>query len=566
VANEVNLREYTKKEFVRCALDPIYFIRRYCYIQEPIRGRMLFDLYDYQEKAVKDFQNHKYNVILKGRQIGISTAVAAYALWLMLFHKDKNVLIIATKQDIAKVLVTKVRFAFENLPIWLQVPCTENNKLSLKFSNGSQIIASSAAGDAGRSMAISLLVFDEAAFVKNAKEIWVATQPTLSTGGHAVLISTPNGVGNFFHKIYTDATAGVSGEGKDGPVRWNPIKLDWRVRYSQEWRDEMGRDAGERAARQEYDAEFIGSGNTVIDSDLIELYASYIANQDINSPHYSDTIEKTGFDGNVWVWEHPDFSRNYMVVADVARGDGSDFSAFHIIDLESNAQVAEYKGKIGTTEFAHMLYEWATRYKDALLVVERENVGWAVLQTIIDRGYKNLFYMSKDRKVVEVERNIINRYNAEEKKLVPGFGTTISTRPLIISKLDTYMREVLRERNDEDKKESRAVIIRSMRLIDELRVFIWENNKAQAQEGYNDDLVMSLGIGLWVRDTALKLHQEGINITRTALDGIRRSSTALPDALYTPNHLNHDPYKIQMGNTNPKSDENLDEDIRWLLG
>jgi hypothetical protein len=566
VANEVNLKEYTRKEFVRCALDPIYFIRRYCYIQEPIRGRMLFDLYDYQEQAIKDIQNHKYNVILKGRQIGISTAVAAYALWLMLFHKDKNVLIVATKQDIAKVLLTKVRFAFENLPIWLQVPCVENNKLSLKFSNGSQILASSAAGDAGRSLAISLLVLDEAAFIKNAKEIWTASAPTLSTGGHAVLISTPNGVGNFFHKIYTDAGAGVTSEGKEEIVRWHPIKLDWRVRYSQEWRDQMGRDAGEREARQEYDAEFIGSGNTVIDADLIEFYASFIANQDINSPQYSDTIEKTGFDGNVWVWEHPDFRTNYMVVADVARGDGSDFSAFHIIDLETNAQVVEYKGKIGTTEYGHMLVEWATRYKDALLVVERENIGWSVLQVIIDRSYKNLFYMSKDRKVVEVERNMISRYNAEEKKLIPGFGTNLSTRPLIISKLDTYMREVLRERNENDKKDARAIIIRSTRLIDELRVFIWDNHKAQAQEGYNDDLVISLGIGLWVRDTALKLHQEGINITRTAIDGIRRSTSDVPDALYTPNHLNHDPFRMPMGNPNPKAQTDPDEDIRWLLG
>jgi hypothetical protein len=109
--------------------------------------------------------------------------------------------------------------------------------------------------------------------------------------------------------------------------------------------------------------------------------------------------------------------------------------------VENVRQVAEYKGKIGTTEYGHMLVEWATIYNDALLVVERENVGWAVIQTIIDRGYKNLFYMSKDRQVIEVERNITNRYNSEEKKLIPGFTTSIKTRPLCISKLDTYMRE-----------------------------------------------------------------------------------------------------------------------------
>lgn len=550
MADVVDLKERIREEYKKCAKSPQYFIRKYCMIQHPQRGRILFNLFKYQEDAINDFEKHQYNIILKGRQIGISTGVAAYALWLMLFHKDKNVLVIATKQTTAKNLITKVRFAFSNLPIWLQIPCVEDNKLSLKFENGSQIKAETAASDAGRSEALSLLILDEAAFIRNAEEIWVAALPTLSTGGKAVLISTPNGVGNFFHKMYSQAITEQASvdRGEDGIGIFHPIKLDWRVHpeRDQKWRDQMGAIQGERAARQEYDAEFIGSGNTVVDGDLIEFYAT------LTKP----PLEKAGFDGNIWIWEQPNYTNgNYIVVADVARGDGTDFSAFHIIETTTCTQVAEYKGKIGTTEYGHMLVEWSTKYNDAVLVIERENQGWAVIQTVINRGYKNLFYMSKDRQVIEVERQLTNRYNAEEKRMIPGFSTSVKSRPLIINKLDTYMREV------DQTTGSTGVTINSLRLIEELRVFIWENGKAQAQQGYNDDLTMAFGIALWVRDTALKLHQEGMNLTRTALDNIRR--TQIPNAVYTPKHLPADPYRIQVGNNRGDPDF---EDIRWLMG
>lgn len=537
MSKQVNIRDLIREEYKKCAIDPVYFIRKYCYIQHPTKGRMLFSLYQYQEDAVRDFENFDYNVILKGRQIGISTVVAAYSLWLMLFHKDKNILVIATKQDTAKNLITKVRFAFDHLPVWLQVPCEENNKLSLKFKNGSGIKATTAAGDSGRSEALSLLILDEAAFIKNAEEIWVAALPTLSTGGKAVLISTPNGVGNFFHKVYTKAEEGLV-VGEDGvAMNFHPIKLDWRVHpeRDQAWRDRMGAIQGEREARQEFDAEFIGSGNTVIDEYLIEEYQKMIQQE----PAYKD-----GFDGNVFVWESPVYTRQYIIAADVARGDGSDYSTFQILDVEDVRQVAEYKGKIGTTEFGHMLIEWATKYNDALLVVERENVGWAVLQTIINRGYKNLFYMSKDRQVFETERSMTNRYYTQERQMVPGFTTSMKTRPLIISKLDTYMRE-------------KAVIIRSERLLKELQTFIWNNHKAEAMEGYNDDLTLAMCIALWIRDTAMKLQQEGILLTRSALENIRRTGH---DGLYTPTHLNYDPYKLP-----PMGQDGNEEDMRWLL-
>ena len=194
-----------------------------------------------------------------------------------------------------------------------------------------------------------------------------------------------------------------------------------------------------------------------------------------------------------------------MVCADVSRGDSTDYSAFHVLDIESLEQVAEYKGRMSTRDYGNLLVNIATEYNNALLVIENNNIGWATIQQTIDRGYENLFYMSKDLQVVDVHRQINNIINRMEKGLVPGFTLTSKTRPLVIAKLEEFFRE-------------KSVIVHSQRLIDELFVFIYNGSRAEAMRGYNDDLVMSFAIGLWVRDTALRLRTEGIELVKKSLN------------------------------------------------
>ena len=230
-----NIKQIIKEEYIKCAKDPVYFFKKYCYIQHPSRGKILFNLYDFQEDLMDAVSENRFNVILKSRQLGISTLSAGYSLWLMLFQEDKNVLVIATKQEVAKNLVTKVRFMHQNLPSWLRGNTEEDNKLSLRLKNGSQIKATSAAGDAGRSEALSLLIIDEAAFIKNIDEIWGASQQTLATGGKCIALSTPNGMGNWFHKTWSAAETGEN--------NFNFIKLHWTVHPNrgQEWREEQAK-------------------------------------------------------------------------------------------------------------------------------------------------------------------------------------------------------------------------------------------------------------------------------------------------------------------------------------
>ncbi len=194
--------------------------------------------------------------------MGISTLIAAYALLNMIFRKNYKVLVIATTQDVAANLVRKVKVMYDNLPSFLKAKrLTADNKLSMELPNGSSIKAVSSSAHSGRSEALSLLIIDEAAFVDRFSEIWTASQMTLATGGAAIVLSTPNGVGNLFHRIYADAEAGVQAEVLEGIEQFCPIKLPWYLHpeRDQAWRDLQTTLLGKREAAQECVA-----GNTII--------------------------------------------------------------------------------------------------------------------------------------------------------------------------------------------------------------------------------------------------------------------------------------------------------------
>ena len=523
-----NLKDIIKSEFIKCAKDPVYFMKKYYTIQHPKRGRIKFNLYPFQEKVLNHMHREDYLIINKSRQLGLSTLCSAYSLWMMLFYKDKNVLCIATKQETAKNMVTKVRFAYDQLPQWLQIKTVEHNKLSLRLANGSQIKAVAASSDAGRSEAVSLLLIDEAAFIDGIEEIFSSAQQTLATGGGCIALSTPYGTGNWFHSTWTRAEAREN--------TFLPIRLPWTVHpeRNQDWREEQDIILGPRMAAQECDCDFSTSGDTVVEPDILNFY---------EKTYVQDPVERRGVDGNFWVWQIPDYSRDYMVVADVARGDGNDFSAFHIFDIEEATQVAEFKAQVQTKDYGNLLFAVATEYNDALLVVENANIGWAVIQQLIDRGYRNLYYSPKMDVSMTNADQYLNRYE-NGQGMIPGFTTSLKTRPLVVSKLVSYLHE-------------KSVTIRSKRLLEELRTFIWKNGKAQALSGYNDDLTMAFGISMFLRDTALHFRQQGLDMARAALGGIHSTNHQAP-TIYSGGGQVKNPYEMD----NPYGGK---EDISWLL-
>ena len=522
--SQPDVKKIVIQEYAKCAKDPAYFMRKYCYIQHPQRGRILFNLYPFQDKVLHLFRDHQYLITLKSRQLGISTLAAGYSLWLMLFHKDKNVLALATTQATARNLVTKVQFMYDQLPSWLRLKAVEKNKLSLRLKNGSRISAKSSNSDAARSEAVSLLLIDEAAFIDNIDETFASAQQTLATGGQCMALSTPNGIGNWFHQTWEKAETGENS--------FIPIRLPWTVHpeRNQEWRDLQDADLGPRMAAQECDCDFLSSGDTVFEpEDLIFM----------ETTSQTDPTEKRGISGDYWIWEYPDYTKSYMVVADVARGDGQDFSTFHVFDIEAASQVAEFKSKVPPKEFGNLLVGVASEYNNALLVVENANIGWSTIEQIIEREYVNLYYSSKsDQDTVESYMTKMERGN-----LTPGFTMSMRTRPLVIAKMMDYVRE-------------RSVTIKSQRLLKEMRVFVWKNGKAQAQTNYNDDLVMAFATGLYVRDTALRLRQQGMDLSRANLSAIGNLNQR-QGAAYSVGNMQNNPYIMKTPDG--------DQDISWLL-
>jgi hypothetical protein len=523
MSEQQNIKEVLKQEYIKCATDPGHFMKKYCNIQHPQRGRVLFNLYPFQDKVLQLWKENPYSIVLKSRQLGISTLAAGYSLWLMTFHKDKNVLCIATKQETARNMVTKVKFMYDNLPSWLKIGAEENNKLSLRLNNGSIIKATSAASDAGRSEAVSLLLIDEASFIENIGEIWASAQQTLATGGGAIVLSTPNGVGNWFHQTW------VRAENADNDFL--PIKLPWYVHPERDdaWRKRQDELLGDpRLAAQECDCDFNTSGDVVFYAEWIDF---------IKSTTLKDPMERRGADQNLWVWESADYSREYMVMADVARGDGKDFSAFHVMDIATNTQVAEYRGQMSPKEFGYMLVAIATEYNNALLVVENATIGWAALDAIIERGYRNLYHSPKSDHLTS--ESYLKIYEGDSN-MTPGFTMSLRTRPLVVNKMREYIGD-------------KSVIIQSKRLLEEMRVFVWKNGRPEAQLGYNDDLVMSFAIGMYLRDTSLKFQQQSLDMTRAALGNITKNTYV---GAYNPNNVAN-PYSM-----NTKYGQ---ESINWLL-
>jgi len=491
-------KQQVQDEILKCGKNPVYFINTYCKISHPQRGPIPFRMYPFQEDVIKDFQDHRFSVILKARQLGLSTVVAGYIAWLMLFHRDKNVLVLATKLLSASNLVKKVKYIIKSVPSWLMIATvTIDNRNSFELSNGSQIKSSATSGDAGRSEALSLLVLDEAAFIEGMQELWTGLYPTMATGGRCIAISTPNGVGNWFHQTYIDAESSTN--------EFHSIKLHWSVHpdRDQNWFEKETKNMGKREIAQEYECSFNASGETVIDAeDLENLSRSH------EEPKY-----RLGIDRNLWIWKDYYERCKYLLIADVARGDGKDFSVFHVVNMDTMEQVAEYQGKLSTEEFSRLLFNTGTQYGSCMIVVENNNLGFSVLEKLVSMNYKNVYYSQKGT------TEFIEQYAAQSMaNVVPGFTTSHKSRPLIIAKLEEFVR-------------SKAVRINSIRTYNELSTFIWHHGRPQAMTGYNDDLVMSLAIGCWVKDTVFHSATKDLEYQKAMLTGISKTGKLLDTSI-----------------------------------
>lgn len=529
-------------EIVRCGKDPAYFIRKYAKIQHPLKGTIPFDLFPFQEDCLKDFQENRFNIVLKSRQLGLSTVSAAYATWLAIFYKDKNILVIATKLATAQNFIRKVHVMLQSLPQWLLMPKFEPSKQQISFSNGSIVKAVPTSEDAGRSESLSLLIVDECAFIRDFDTIWTGLYPTLTTGGNAILISSPNGVGGLYYRLWVEAEAGTN--------EFNPIRLPWTVHpeHDEAWFIKETRNLPKRKVSQEYLCDFISSGDTFLQSEDLEDLRSLIR----------PPIEKAGFDRNVWIWEHPVPEKSYVISADVARGDAADYSAFHIVNQKTCEVVAEYMGKIPPEKFSDLLSDWGKKYNNALICPENNTFGYFVNVKLRDTGYPRLYYSN--------HRGDPLSYVPTSQDELPGFQTNQKSRLQILTKLEELIR-------------NKTLKSYSQRLYDQLQAFIWNGNKPMASKDSHDDLIISLAIGTWLSDGGTTNNDAGYAMAMAMLKATGVSSI---DARAIPNNPTYalganakgqhqinqsNVYKLreasQVKHLDPKTDHGMD-DLSWL--
>ena len=419
--NAGNLSSEQVKTLAKVVQDVFYF-SLFIFVVHPVRGKVHFDLYQYQKAVLYQFVKDRFNIILKFRQAGITELISMYCLWLAMYHPNKKINIISIKDTTAKKVLKKIKYMYKNLPLYLQVPIVNGrtgeygSSSMIEFNNGSFIESIPTSSEAGRSESLSLLVIDEAAIVRWADQIWAAAFPTLSTGGSAIVNSTPYGIGNFYHSKWVDAVAGGN--------EFIPIRLFWRMHPERdiEWYNQMSTALGPKRTAQEIDGDFLSSGNSVFD--LMDIKA-------IEDCLSEFPIIKRRYNGQYLQFNEPELDKDYFIGADVATGRATDYSSFTCMD-KVGEEVAVYKGRMSVDKYARLLGDTGQLFNWATLAPESNDVGLAVTSMLQAEGYPKLYYFQKMVKKKGKTRPEVDK--------APGWLTTSKNRPVIIDGLEADIR------------------------------------------------------------------------------------------------------------------------------
>ena len=419
--NAGNLSSEQVKTLARVVQDVFYF-SLFIFVVHPVRGKVRFELYPYQKSVLYQFVKDRFNIILKFRQAGITELISMYCLWLAMYHPNKKINIISIKDTTAKKVLKKIKYMYKNLPLYLQVPIVNGrtgeygSASMIEFNNGSFIESIPTSSEAGRSESLSLLVIDEAAIVRWADQIWAAAFPTLSTGGSAIVNSTPYGIGNFYHSKWVDAIAGGN--------EFTPIRLYWKMHPERdiEWYNQMSTALGPKRTAQEIDGDFLSSGNSVFD--LMDIKA-------IEDCLSEFPIIKRRYNGQYLQFNEPEPDKDYFIGADVATGRATDYSSFTCMDKVGEEQ-AVYKGRMSVDKYARLLGDTGQLFNWATLAPESNDVGLAVTSMLQAEGYPKLYYFQKMVKKKGKTR--------PEVDTAPGWLTTSKNRPVIIDGLEADIR------------------------------------------------------------------------------------------------------------------------------
>jgi len=454
------------EEVIKCSQDVVYFIENYVKIINLDEGLVPFNMYPFQQDMANMITDNRFSVIKTCRQAGKTTTSAAVILWHVLFNESYTIAILANKLSTAREILSRVQRAYENLPRWLQQGVIVWNKTSIELENGSQIIASSTASSAIRGYSINFLYLDEFAFVPRSiqDDFFTSVYPTIISGTNTkvVITSTPNGF-DLFYKIWINSVE-KRNEYSNFMVNW------WDVPgRDEEWKQKTIANTSEDQFRQEFDAEFLGSANTLISPNILKILAFI----DPKSKHY---------DGSLSIYEEPEDGRNYFLVADVSRGVGIDSSAFLVYDVTEMPYkvVAAYKNNlIEPILYPEIIYQVARSYREAFVMIEINDNGQQIADILHqDLEYENIVYTTVKGRAGQV----LGAGFAPNTQR--GVRTTKQVKRLGCVNMKTMI-------------EKQQIILNDFHVINELSTFIHKGNSYEAESGAHDDLVMCIVLLSW---------------------------------------------------------------------
>jgi len=452
-------------EYIRCQQDPLHFISEHIKIVSVDEGLVDFDVRDYQEEMIDRFHNERFVICKMARQSGKSTTILAYLLHYILFNENVSVAVLANKKSTAMELLGRLQLAYEHMPKWLQQGILIWNKGNIELENGSKILASSTSGSAIRGGTFNIIFLDEFAFVPHniSEEFFSSVYPTISSGKttKVFIVSTPNGM-NLFYKLWTDAEEKLND--------YSPISVHWSQvpDRDEEWKEKTIRNTSERQFQQEFECSFLGSSNTLISTEKL-----------MAMPFKQPIYQHEGLD----IYQEPIIGHTYVMVCDVSRGVGLDYSAFSIFDVTKQPyrQVGKYrKNDISPMLYPNIIFTTAQKYNEAFVLVEVNDIGQQVADILYhDMEYENMMMVTMHG------RNGQQIGGGFSKNVSMGIRTTKQVKRIGCATLKDLI-----ERNN--------LLIEDFDTISELTTFIGKSTSWEADDGAHDDLVMGCVLFSWL--------------------------------------------------------------------
>ena len=462
-------KEYTEEqilEIAKCMDDPVYFIQTYIKIVNIDSGLVPFNMYKFQEKMVNTFHNNRFSICKLPRQSGKSTTIIAYLLHQVIFNDNINVAILANKSTTARDLLGRLQLAYENLPTFLQQGVLNWNKGSLELENGSKLLAAATSSSAIRGGSFNIIFLDEFAFIPAniSEQFFSSVYPTISSGkkSKVMIVSTPHGM-NMFYKLWNDA------EHKRND--YVPIEVHWSEVPGRDdkWKEETIRNTSEAQFATEFECEFVGSVDTLLNPSKIRTMS-----------HMNPIVSQNGLD----MYEQPIKGKDYVITVDVARGTIKDYSAFVVFDVSKMPYriVAKFRNnEIKPLLFPHTIERVAKNYNNAHVCVEVNDVGHQVADALqFELEYTNLLMCMMKGRAGQILGGGFSKRGSQL-----GVRMTKQVKRIGCTNLKTLV-------------EGDKLIIQDFNIIEELSTFVRRGQSWQAEEGSNDDLVMCLVIFAWI--------------------------------------------------------------------